>query len=108
MKKTILIVMTLLTIFCVTACNMNKNDSLHANPKTQNQQETFIGEDAAKEAALKKAGISSEGVVFDRVELERDDGVWQYEIEFRKDRTEYDADINAVDGSVLKWEVDKD
>lgn len=68
----------------------------------------FIGEEKAKDAALQKAGISADGVVFDRVELEKDDGVWKYEVEFRQGIIEYDADVKADDGTILKWEVDSD
>lgn len=68
----------------------------------------FVGEEKAKEIALQKAGITAEGVTFDRIELENDDGVWQYEIEFRKDKTEYNADVNAKDGSVISWEIDSE
>ena len=60
----------------------------------------------AKEIALNKAGLSSDSVIFDKIELDYDDGTWQYEVEFRKDRNEYDADIKAIDGEVLKWDVD--
>jgi len=70
--------------------------------------EEFIGADAAKEIALQKAGITSDGVVFDRVELDHDDGVWRYEVEFRKGLTEYEADIAAIGGKILSWDVDKD
>lgn len=69
---------------------------------------SFIGEDKAKEIALDKAGISADGVIFDRVELDRDDGIWQYEVEFRQGKAEYDADIKADDGTVLSWETDYD
>ena len=71
-------------------------------------KENFIGEEKAKEIALEEAKISSEGVIFDRVELDNDNGIWQYEVEFRKDTTEYSADINALDGSIVSWEIDKD
>lgn len=68
----------------------------------------YIGEDKAKEIVLKKAGISSDGVVFDRVELDYDDGIWEYEVDFRQGRTEYDAEINAKNGAIISWEVDID
>lgn len=77
------------------------------NPSTPDAS-SFIGEERAKEIALSKAGISADSVIFDRVELDRDDGIWQYEIEFRKGFTEYDADINATDGSIRSWDVDQD
>jgi len=68
----------------------------------------FIGEERAKQIALDKAGIASDGVSFVRVELDRDNGIWKYEVEFRRDRTEYDADIKADDGKIISFETDYD
>ena len=66
----------------------------------------FIGEEEAKKKALERAGFSAEEVVFERVELDRDDGVWQYEVDFKKDTTQYDVDVKADDGTILKYEQD--
>ncbi len=74
----------------------------------QPDKSKFIGEEKAKSIALEKAGLSAGDVTFDKVELDRDNGVWQYEIEFRKGRTEYDYDIKADDGSILSYDVDND
>ena len=81
---------------------MNNNSS----EPTDEEKSKFIGEEKAKEIALKKANVTTESVIFDKVELEKDNGVWQYEVDFKKDTTEYDAKINAIDGSILKWEVE--
>lgn len=68
----------------------------------------YIGAERAKEIALEKAGVEASAVFFDRVELDFDGGVWHYEVEFKKGYTEYDADIKADDGTILKWDVDFD
>lgn len=77
------------------------------NKPTENSP-NLIGEEKAKEIALQKAGLSHGEVVFDRVELEKDEGPWHYEVEFKKGRTEYNADINASDGTIMSWETDID
>ena len=87
---------------------MNNNDNNNNSNSTGEEKSRFIGEEKAKDIALKKANVTTESVIFDRVELEQDDGVWKYEVDFKKDTTEYDAEINATDGSILKWEVEKD
>ncbi len=87
--------------------NTNKNEVSTNQGPTSNEQE-LIGEEKAKSIALKKAGLSQNEVIFERVQLEKDDGIWQYEIEFRKGTTEYDADIKADDGTILSWDVDID
>lgn len=76
--------------------------------KEEPDKSAFIGADKAKEIALEKAGVSAGSVIFDRVELDEDDGIWHYEVEFSKGYTEYDADIKADDGTILKWDVDTD
>lgn len=76
--------------------------------KDEVDRSKFIGEEKAKEIALKKAGITADGVSFDRIELEKDNGVWEYEIEFQKDSTEYDIEIKADDGTILSWNIDND
>ena len=68
----------------------------------------FIGVDKAKEIALKKAGLSSGDVIFDRTELDIENGVHVYEVEFRMGKKEYTADIKADDGKILEFDVDFD
>ena len=82
------------------------NDGKDVSSLTHEERSKFIGDEKAKEIALKKANVTTESVIFDKVELEYDDGVWQYDVDFKKDTTEYDTKINAIDGSILKWEVD--
>ncbi len=94
MKKVLLTIIVLLLSIAVMASCASVDTS------------SFIGEERAKQIALEKAGITADGVRFDRVELDRDGGVWHYEIEFSKGTTEYDADIKADDGTIIKWEVD--
>ena len=77
-------------------------------PAEQPREDNFIGEERAKQIALDRAGLSADDVVFERVELDFDDGVWEYEVEFRQGRTEYSADIKADDGTVISWEKDID
>ena len=82
--------------------NKGGQTSLEENPDTSN----FVGEEKAKQIALDKAGLKATDVIFDRVKLERDDTTWVYEIEFKSQSAEYDAEIKAEDGTILEWEVD--
>lgn len=66
----------------------------------------FIGVDEAKRIALEKAGLAESDVRFDRTELDNEKGVWVYEVEFETLTTEYDAEIKADDGTILKWETE--
>ena len=69
-------------------------------------EQQYIGTEAAKLAALNHAGLKSDEVNFVHAHLESDDGIWQYDIEFHKDTTEYDYDIDALTGEVLSFDHD--
>ena len=43
-----------------------------------------------------------------KVELDRDDGVYLYEVEFKAGGMEYEYEIDAYSGAVLKAERDYD
>ena len=60
----------------------------------------------AKEIAIQHAGVSSGEATFIKVELDREDGVQVYEIEFCVRSTEYEYEIRATDGSILHYESD--
>ena len=63
-----------------------------------------IGEEAARAAALSDAGLSESDVTFGKVELDYDDGRWEYEIEFFTASGKYEYDIDAATGSILSKE----
>ncbi len=116
MTKKVLSLMVVLLIAVTSGCGRDsaQPSANQAQPVQQNtatnrptsESSDLIGEDRAKELALERAGITEDGVRFDRIELDRDDGVLHYEVEFSKDRTEYDADIKADDGTILSFESD--
>jgi len=61
-----------------------------------------IGLEKAKEIALADAGFTAEQVRFERAKRGREDGVVIYEIEFEKDGREYEYEIHAGTGAILK------
>lgn len=67
----------------------------------------FIGEEAAKNAALSHAGVSAADADYIRCELDEDDGLWLYEIEFQMGTAEYEYEIDASTGTVVKAEQDR-
>lgn len=71
-------------------------------------QGTNITEVKAKEIAVAHAGLSGKTVKFDKVELDTDDGLTVYEIEFYHDGMEYNYEINAANGTILEYEIDND
>lgn len=69
---------------------------------------SYISIDQAKSIAVGHAGLSVSEVRFSKAKLENDDGYTVYEIEFYKDRMEYEYTINATDGSILEYDSDWD
>ncbi|HHW94194.1 MAG TPA: hypothetical protein GX734_06815 [Clostridiaceae bacterium] len=64
----------------------------------------FITVERAKEIALNHAKVSASSATFDKVKLEKDDDVVYYDIEFKANGVEYEYEIDAVSGKVLKYE----
>lgn len=62
----------------------------------------------AQEIALKQAGVNASDARFDDKEFDFDDGTPIYELEFTAKGIEYEYDIHAVSGKVLKAERDRD
>lgn len=69
---------------------------------------SLISAEAAKSAALAHAGVNASNVYEFKCELDRDDGVSLYEVEFKSGGMEYEYEIDAYTGAVLKAEQDRD
>ena len=67
---------------------------------------SYIGEARAKEIALNHAGISASSATFLRVQMDRDNGRMEYEVEFWSGSTEYDYDIDALTGEIRSYDRD--
>lgn len=69
---------------------------------------SLISESKARNKALRHAGLKKSDVTGLHTELDYDDGVYQYEVEFYHGRTEYSYDINAVSGQIISYESEYD
>ena len=81
------------------------DDTVTTKPTSSSTQPSsgaaVIGTEKAKAAAFNHAGVSASGVKVLSAELERDDGVTKYDIDFVSGKWEYDYDINAYTGAVI-------
>lgn len=68
----------------------------------------YIGEDAAKAAALTHAGVNESELFNLKIEMDVENGIMVYEVDFHVGNREYDYEINAVTGAVVKYENETD
>ena len=69
----------------------------------------ILAEAQAKSIALKDANVTEEAIrAFSyKAKLDTDDGVQVWEIEFRAGKMEYDYEIKADTGAILKREIEQ-
>ena len=72
------------------------------------QQNTgsYIGAEKAKSVALAHAGVNQSQVTRLRCELEKDDGRWEYQVEFYYGTMEYEYEIDAYTGAILSRDME--
>ncbi len=123
MKKIIVLGCSLLLALSLTACGRDSNmkddikdgmsaiestaDNLMNGGKTSST-DAKITENDAKAAAFKDAGVNESDVTGVRVDLDRDDGILKYEVDFYVGGTEYDYEINAETGEIISSDKDMD
>lgn len=62
----------------------------------------YIGAEKARTVALESVGVSSEKATFTKAEMDEDDGVPVYELEFYTGVNEYEFEIDALTGEILE------
>ena len=82
----------------------NLNNSTINNNTTNTGN--YIGTDKAKEIVLNHADLSNSQVTFKKVKLDIDYDFATYEIEFYHNYYEYEYEIDAITGEILKYERD--
>ena len=99
-----IIAVLLLSLLLLTGCGRAEPETMQADHKTQTVLAEQITEADAKQIALEHAGLTEGAVKNLRVEYDREDR--QYEVEFTVKRVEYDYEIDAANGQILKAEKD--
>lgn len=75
-------------------------------PNNQNSNNSKITVEKAKEISLKHANLKDNQVVFDKTEMDYDNGVQVYDIEFHYNNIEYNYEIDANTGNILSYSQD--
>ena len=93
------------TVTPVDNGNTTTNNNNTTNNGTSSQTTTnIISNEEAQNIALNKTG----GGYLVKCELDHDDNMMVYEIEVKNGNYEYDIDVNASNGEILKYEQDYD
>lgn len=123
MKKKAVVLLSIAAVmaFLLAGCQNSGKAEEGTQPKTESTGSTseagtkgtvdtsgFITEEEAKKAALDDAGVAETDVANIRVQLDEDDGIWQYEVDFYAGDKEYDYDIGAEDGTIRSKDQDID
>ncbi len=100
----------------VLKCDMENKDSHHGGQRDPEHGDVpgtgsgasagDIGAEAAKQAALSHAGLAASDIRKLEIDFDYDDGLAVYEVEFECNGYEYEYEIDAVTGAVLKYEID--
>lgn len=73
----------------------------------EGQPSRYITLAKAQEIALAQAGVSAKDAVFEDKEFDHDDGTPVFELEFKAGGVEYEYDVHAVTGKVIKAQHEK-
>ena len=76
----------------------------HADKYPISESDEYIGSNRALEIALQKAGVDKANAKKVEVSLDADERVLKYGVEFEAGGFEYDYDVNAKTGEVIKSE----
>ena len=66
----------------------------------------YIGEAKAKEIALNKSGVTADSLTAYEIEMDFEHGIMVYDVEFISGGYEYNYEINAMTGAVVKSDKD--
>ena len=78
--------------------------SIPSNPLATTDDGQYIGEARARSIALEHAKLAESQVTFIKTHLDYDDGYVVYDVEFYSGNTEYDYEIDAVNGTIYEYD----
>ncbi len=78
------------------------------NSGGNSEENGIITKEQALSKVLDRAGLAANEISRLNIELDHDDSLWKYEIEFISGRYEYEAEVNADTGEIISYERDTD
>ena len=80
----------------------------HASELGTASEKEYIGREAALQAALDRAGTTADRITASEIDMDYDDGIMVYEVEFLWEGTEYEYEIDAHTGKVVANSYDRE
>ena len=68
---------------------------------------SFISKNEVKKIVLEHAGLKEKVVKRWNIELNNEDGNWEYDVEYVFDNLEYNYEIDAKTGNIIIFEIDR-
>ena len=104
----IIVIVSISLVGCTNSgevSNSNNQSSVRNVSSSNNSNTTNkITIEQAQEIALKHAGLTKDQVSFIKIENDIDNGLEKYDIEFYCNGKEYDYEINAANGQIIKYD----
>lgn len=91
----------------IISANVEKDNSVNDRLSADSEQINYIKLSAAKQKALKNAGVIPAAATFTKAKLDIEDNFAVYEIEFFTSTKEYEYEINAKSGNIIEKSVEK-
>lgn len=91
-----------------TVPNNNATEKPIETTNTNPHQEDLISKEEAKKIAFSHAKVTEADVKKLKIDLDYEDGIQVYEVDFEVSGFEYDYDINAKTGEITKFDKEKD
>lgn len=85
-----------------------RNERHGDGQNTGSQTGNYIGNERAKAIAFEHAKVTESGVYKFELELKEKRRRMVYEVEFKHNGMEYEYEIDAVTGAVLRWKAERD
>ncbi|MBR7133685.1 MAG: PepSY domain-containing protein [Clostridia bacterium] len=102
MKKLFALILTLVFVLSLSACNSDKNMTLSGSDTTDTASAKITREEAL-DAALKHAELKKDGVHDIDIELEKERGTTVWDVDFETPEHEYSYEINTENGNVERF-----
>lgn len=115
MKHKLLVCILALALMLSMAACVPTGEAVQTSGTLENQPSTsggttptgkVITAEEAQSIALKHAGLTADQVTGLRAEYDMDDGVPEYEVEFRQGNWEYEYEIHAQTGEIRSYDRD--